>query len=91
MEPKRMVVKVGTSTLTHTSGSLDLRSMERLVRVLSDLSGAGREVILVTSGAIAVGTARIGLPERPSSLRMKQAAAAVGQCRMMHIYDKLFS
>ncbi len=90
-QKQRIVVKVGTSTLTHTSGSLDLRSMERLVRVLSDLSGDGHEVILVTSGAIAVGTARLGLPERPKELRMKQAAAAVGQCRMMHIYDKLFS
>ncbi len=91
MKPKRMVVKVGTSTLTYSSGSLDLRSMERLVRVLSDLCGAGHEIILVTSGAIAVGVAHLGLPERPSSLRRKQAAAAVGQCRMMHIYDKLFS
>ena len=93
VEPKkqRIVVKVGTSTLTHDSGSLDLRSMERLVRTLADLSGMGHEVILVTSGAIAVGTARLGLPERPKELRMKQAAAAVGQCRMMHIYDKLFS
>ena len=93
MEQKkqRIVVKVGTSTLTHDSGSLDLRSMERLVRTLADLSGMGHEVILVTSGAIAVGTARLGLPERPKELRMKQAAAAVGQCRMMHIYDKLFS
>ena len=88
---QRIVVKVGTSTLTHSSGSLDLRSMERLVRVLSDLSGGGWEVILVTSGAIAVGTAKMGLAERPKELRMKQAAAAVGQCRMMHIYDKLFS
>ncbi len=88
---QRIVVKVGTSTLTHDSGALDLRSMEQLVRVLSDLSGAGHEVILVTSGAIAVGTARLGLPERPKELRMKQAAAAVGQCRMMHLYDKLFS
>ena len=88
---RRVVVKVGTSTLTHSSGSLDLRSMERLVRVLADLSGGGHEVILVTSGAIAVGTARMGLDERPRALRMKQAAAAVGQCRMMHIYDKLFS
>ena len=88
---QRIVVKVGTSTLTHSSGSLDLRSMERLVRVLSDLSGGGWEVILVTSGAIAVGTAKMGLAERPRELRMKQAAAAVGQCRMMHIYDKLFS
>ena len=88
---QRIVVKVGTSTLTHDSGAVDLRSMEHLVRVLSDLRGAGHEVILGTSGAIAVGTARLGLPERPKELRMKQAAAAVGQCRMMHIYDKLFS
>ncbi len=88
---QRVVVKVGTSTLTHSSGSVDLRSMERLVRVLADLSGGGYEIILVTSGAIAVGTARMGLDERPRALRMKQAAAAVGQCRMMHIYDKLFS
>ena len=85
------MVKVGTSTLTHDSGALDLRSMERLVRTLADLQGAGNEVILVTSGAIAVGTAKLGLTERPKELRMKQAAAAVGQCRMMHIYDKLFS
>ena len=91
MRKKRIVVKVGTSTLTHSSGSLDLRSMEHLVRVLADLSGAGHEVILVTSGAIAVGTARLGLAERPKELRMKQAAAAVGQCRMMHLYDKLFA
>ena len=88
---KRIVVKVGTSTLTHDSGSLDLRSMEHLVRVLADLSGSGHEIILVTSGAIAVGTSRLGLAERPQELRMKQAAAAVGQCRMMHLYDKLFS
>ena len=88
---KRIVVKVGTSTLTRDSGSLNLRSMEHLVRVLADLSGGGHEIILVTSGAISVGTARLGLPERPKELREKQAAAAVGQCRMMHIYDKLFS
>ena len=88
---QRIVVKVGTSTLTHDSGTLDLRSMEHLVRVLADLSGAGHEIILVTSGAIAVGTARLNLAQRPTELRMKQAAAAVGQCRMMHIYDKLFS
>ena len=92
MEKKqRIVVKVGTSTLTHDSGNLDLRSMEHLVRTLSDLSGMGHEIILVTSGAIAVGTAKLGLPERPKELRMKQATAAVGQCRMMHLYDKLFS
>ena len=88
---QRIVVKVGTSTLTHDSGALDLWSMEHLVRTLADLQGMGHQVILVTSGAIAVGTAKLGLPERPKELRMKQAAAAVGQCRMMHIYDKLFS
>ena len=88
---QRIVVKVGTSTLTHNSGTMDLRSMEHLVRTLSDLQGMGHEVILVTSAAITVGTARLRLPERPTELRMKQAAAAVGQCRIMHIYDKLFS
>ena len=91
MNTRRIVVKVGTSTLTHSSGALDLRSMERLVRAIADLTGEGREVILVSSGAIAVGTAKLGLSERPKELRMKQAVAAVGQCRMMHIYDKLFS
>ena len=79
------------STLTHDSGALNLHRMEQLVRILADLSGMGHQVILVSSGAIAIGTARLALPERPKELRMKQAAAAVGQCRMMHIYDKLFS
>ncbi len=88
---KTVVVKVGTSTLTYDSGYLNLKNMELLVRTLSDLSGEGYRMILVTSGAIAVGTETLGLPERPHALRMKQAAAAVGQCRMMHIYDKLFS
>lgn len=88
---QRIVVKVGTSTLTHESGDLDLRSMERLVRAMADLKGEGNEMILVSSGAIAVGTAKLGLPERPKELRFKQAAAAVGQCSMMHIYDKLFA
>jgi glutamate 5-kinase len=65
--------------------------MDHLARTLSDLAGYGHEIILVSSGAIAVGTAKMGLPERPKELRMKQAAAAVGQCQMMHIYDKFFS
>ena len=92
MEKKqRIVVKVGTSTLTHESGDLDLRSMDHLARTLSDLEGMGHEIILVSSGAIAVRTAKMGLPERPKELRMKQAAAAVGQCQMMHIYDKFFA
>ena len=69
---KRIVVKVGTSTLTHNSGAVDLRCMERLVRVLADLAGAGHKMILVSSGAIAMGTAKLGLAERPKELRMKQ-------------------
>jgi len=88
---KRIVVKVGTSTLTHSSGAIDLRNMEKLVRVLADLAGKGIEVVLVSSGAIAIGTAKLGLSERPKELRMKQAASAVGQCQMMHLYDKFFS
>lgn len=88
---KRIVVKVGTSTLTHESGAPNLRRMEHLARILSDLHGMGHEVILVFSGAIAVGTSGLGLKERPGELRMKQAAAAVGQCRMMHIFDQFFS
>ena len=86
----RIVVKVGTSSLTHSSGRLNLRNMERLARTLADLRGMGHEIVLVSSGAIGVGTAKMGLTERPSELRMKQAAAAVGQCTIMHIYDKLF-
>ena len=88
---QRIVVKVGTSTLTHSSGAVDLRSMEKLVRTLSDLRGMGHEVILVSSGAIAVGTEKMKLAERPRELRMKQAAASVGQCQMMSMYDRLFS
>ena len=90
-DEKRIVVKVGTSTLTHESGAPNLRRMNHLARILSDLHGMGHEVILVFSGAIAVGTSRLGLPERPGELRMKQAAAAVGQCQMMHIFDQSFS
>lgn len=86
-----IVVKVGTSTLTHESGAPNLRRMEYLARILADLRGAGHEVILVFSGAIAVGTAKLGLRSRPTELRMKQAAAAVGQCRMMHIFDQFFA
>lgn len=88
---QRIVVKVGTSTLTHESGAPNLRRMEHLARILADLRGMGHEVILVFSGAIAAGTAKLGLEERPRELRMKQAAAAVGQCRMMHIFDQFFS
>lgn len=86
----RVVIKVGTSTLTHDTGRLNFHSMERLSRTLSDLQGMGHQIILVSSGAIGIGTSKLGLVRRPTQLRMKQAAAAVGQCMMMHLYDKMF-
>ncbi len=84
----RIVVKVGTSTLTRENGIANLHNMDLLARILSDLSGMGHEVILVTSGAIGIGAGKLRLGERPTELRKKQAAAAVGQCEMMHLYDK---
>lgn len=87
----RIVVKVGTSTLTNEMGKSDLRSFDRLACVLSDIQNMGYEVILVSSGAIAVGTNKLNMKERPSSMRMKQAAAAVGQCSKMFLYDKFFN
>lgn len=87
---QRIVVKVGTSTLTRPDGSRNLRNMDLLSRTLSDLKGMGHEVILVSSGAIGMGAGKLGLAARPTQLRMKQAAAAVGQCEMMHLYDKFF-
>ena len=87
----RIVVKVGTSTLTNEMGKSDLRSFDRLACVLSDIQNMGYEVILVSSGAIAVGTNKLNIKERPSSMRMKQAAAAVGPCSMMFLYDKFFN
>ena len=87
----RIVVKVGTSTLTHANGFLNIRQIERLCRVLSDLKNAGHEVILVSSGAIGMGVGKLSLSERPSDIPTKQAAAAVGQCELMYTYDRLFS
>ena len=87
---RRIVVKVGTSTLTNELGNSDLRNMEKLARVLSDVHNLGNEVILVSSGAIAVGANKMHLEHKPDSLRMKQAAAAVGQCENMFLYDKFF-
>lgn len=87
---KRIVVKVGTSTLTHENGSVNIKEIDRLCRILSDLRNGGYEVVLVSSGAIAVGVAKMRLSERPKEMRMKQAAAAVGQCELMHLYDKFF-
>ena len=86
----RLVVKVGTSTLTRDNGSINLRSVDLLARTLSDLHGQGNQIILVSSGAIGVGVGKLGLEKKPDQLRMKQAAAAVGQCELLHLYDKFF-
>ena len=86
----RIVVKVGTSTLTNEMGQSDLRSFDRLACVLADIQNLGYEVILVSSGAIAVGSNSLKMKSRPTSMRLKQAAAAVGQCRIMFLYDKFF-
>ena len=86
----RIVVKVGTSTLAHATGRLNIRHVEQLVKVLSDLKNAGHEMILVSSGAIGMGVGKLNLPGRPGDMPTKQAAAAVGQCEMMHLYDKFF-
>jgi glutamate 5-kinase len=87
----RIVVKVGTSTLAHTNGLLNIRRVEELCKVLSDLKNAGHDIILVTSGAIGMGVGKLKLKERPKDIIAKQAAAAVGQCELMYTYDKLFS
>lgn len=87
---KRMVVKVGTSTLTYDTGKINLRRMSMLARVLSDLKNAGMEIVLVTSGAIGVGVGKLGLKERPKDTPGRQAAATVGQCELMFLYDKFF-
>ena len=89
-EVRRIVVKVGTSTLTYENGKLNIRRIERLVRTISDLQNRGFDMVLVSSGAVGVGAAKLGLGGRPRELAMKQAAAAVGQCELMHIYDKMF-
>ena len=87
---KRIVVKVGTSTLTNELGRSNLRRMEELARTLADIQNKGCEVILVSSGAIAVGANKMRLAEKPTTMRLKQAAAAVGQCENMFLYDKFF-
>jgi glutamate 5-kinase len=87
----RIVVKVGTSTLTYNTGRLNVRRTEELCKVLSDLKNSGNEVILVTSGAIGMGIGKLGLKNKPTDIPTKQAAAAVGQCELMYVYDRLFS
>ena len=87
----RIVVKIGTSTLAHPSGHLNIRRVETLCKIMSDIKNAGHEVILVSSGAIGMGVGKLGLRQRPTDIPSKQAAAAVGQCELMYTYDKLFS
>lgn len=87
----RIVIKIGTSTLTHATGHLNIRRVEQLCKVLSDIKNSGHQVILVSSGAIGMGVGKLGLRQKPSDIPTKQAAAAVGQCELMYIYDKLFA
>ena len=86
----RVVVKVGSSTLTHSTGMLNIRLVENLCKVLSDIKNSGHEVVLVSSGAVAMGVGKLRLQEKPADNPTKQAAAAVGQCELMYTYDKLF-
>ena len=89
-DARRIVVKVGTSSITYDTGMVNIRQIEKLCRILADIKNSGREVVLVTSGAIAVGASKLGLKHKPRTIPEKQAAAAVGQCELMYIYDKHF-
>ncbi len=87
----RIVIKIGTSTLAHSTGHLNIRLVEQLCKTISDIKNAGHEVILVSSGAIGMGLGKLGIRQRPDDIPTKQAAAAIGQCELMYTYDKLFS
>ena len=91
MEKRRVVVKVGSSTITHESGRLNLRKLDLLARVLSDLNNAGHEVVLVSSGAIAAVCGKMQFDQRPQKLKEKQELAAIGQSELMYIYDQMFA
>ncbi len=86
----RVVIKVGTSTLTHQNGNINIRRIENLCKVISDLKNSGLEIIFVSSGAIAMGVGKLGLSAKPQDIPSKQACAAIGQCELMYTYDKLF-
>ena len=86
----RVVIKVGTSTLTHKNGHINIRRIENLCKAISDLKNSGLEIIFVSSGAIAMGLGKLGLKEKPQDIPSKQACAAIGQCELMYFYDKLF-
>ena len=87
----RVVIKIGTSTITHSTGQLNIRRVELLCKVLADLKNAGHEVLVVSSGAIGMGAGKLHLPSKPEDIPTRQAAAAVGQCELMYTYDRLFS
>ncbi len=89
-DAQRIVIKIGTSTITYENGRMHLANLDRLCRAIADLRNQGREVILVSSGAIAMGMGKLRLSRKPESIRDKQAIAAVGQCELMNIYSKLF-
>lgn len=89
-DKKRIVIKLGSSTLTHNTGRLNIRRMENLVKIIADIQNSGKQVTLVSSGSIALGRSKLGMSERPKETRLKQACAAVGQCELMYMYDKLF-
>ena len=86
----RIVVKLGTSTLTHATGRINIRRVEKLCKILSDIKNAGHELILVSSGAIGMGVGKLNMKEKPTDVPTKQACAAIGQCELMYLYDKLF-
>ncbi len=90
-QKKRVVIKLGTSTLAHKTGKLNIRRMTNLVRVIADLHNSGREIIMVSSGAVGLGAGKLGLPEKPKDTSIKQAVAAIGQCELMHVYDDMFA
>ncbi|MCD8327696.1 MAG: glutamate 5-kinase [Ruminococcus sp.] len=88
---KRIIIKLGTSTLTHKTGRLNIRRVEKLVKIIADIKNSGREVILVSSGSIGLGMGKLGMTSKPVDTPTKQACAAVGQCELMYMYDKMFS
>lgn len=90
-EATRIVIKIGTATIAHPTGQLNIRRMERFVKVLADLKNAGKEIIVVSSGAIGMGVGKLGLAKKPADLAGKQACAAIGQCELMYLYDKYFA
>jgi glutamate 5-kinase len=90
-QAKRVVIKIGTSTLTYDNGRINLTNMDQLCRSVANLMNSGKQVVLVSSGAIGVGVGKLRLPEKPSSIRRKQAVAAVGQCELMNMYSRLMS